>query len=392
MQQNESNLIEFCQELLKTPSLAGKEDQVAMVVREELQKLGFPQIEVDEFGNVVATISNGPGPTVVFDAHLDTVTVEPLNSWQFSPYGGWVDDGKIYGRGAVDEKGPAAAMIYGLAELIESKEFSGSLVLCLSTLEEVSEGAALASVLDRYAADMLVICEPSNLRLIRGQRGRAEIVITVHGIPTHSSTPHLGRNAVEIMSLVIEKMHNMTLPTQPLLGKGVQVLTDIISKPYPATSMVPHRCRATFDRRLMVGETEESVLAELNAKLAKLRHEEKELNFEVEIASESYKSYTGHKYQFDKFLSAWELAEDHAMVIAGQKALQQAIGKSDIGCYQFCTNGSLPDRHAAIPKVGFGPGDENLAHRIDEYIIIDDLLAGARGFTALASAFSRLQK
>lgn len=392
MENFNDRLINFCQELIRIPSLAGKERQVAQRVREEMYELNFDECNIDLFGSVIGIIRNGAGPTIIFDAHIDTVGVEPIDEWNFDPFGGWIEDDKIYGRGAVDMKGPAAAIVYGIALLKEHlNEFRGTVVASLSTLEEVCEGVALANVIDNFGGDYIVIGEATNLKLVRGQRGRAEIALTTHGVPTHSSTPQFGVDAVAKMMKLIEQMQVMPMPSHPFLGNGVQALTDIISTPYPSQSMVPSKCRATFDRRLIIGESENSILAELNEMLNKVILEDKRLKAEAEIVTARYSSYTGHEVEFKKFMPAWEFPENHSIVRAGLKALAiEGISNESPTHYNFCTNGSLPERHFGIPTIGFGPGLEDLAHRKDEFIGMRDLIASAKGYAAIAKAISNI--
>lgn len=388
MENNNSELIRFCQEIIRIPSQPCKERLVAKRVFAEMESLGYHSVNIDEYGSVVGVISKGDGPVVVVDAHMDTVGVEPIKDWDFDPYGAWIEQECIYGRGAIDMKGPAAAVVHGLATLIsEDEDFAGTVVASLSTMEEKCEGIALANVLDQYQADYLVIAEPTNLDLARAQKGRAELAVTTHGLTTHSSTPHYGIDAVKKMMKLIDSIEKMPLPDHSFLGKGVIALTDIISEPYPAISMVPFRCTATFDRRLISGETEESVLKEINVLIDELAGNDKDFKAEAEIARDSFTAYTEKSFEFKKFLKSWELEEDHEAVVATLAALTTELGKSpELTSYNFCTNGSLPERHQGIPTIGFGPGQEELAHRQNEHIRIKDLEAGARCYPALVKA------
>lgn len=387
---NKDDLIGFCQDIIRIPSFAGKEKEVIQRAYQELLKLNFDHVEIDDFGSVVGILRNGDGPTVIFDAHMDTVGVEPRSEWSVDPFGAEVRDNKIYGRGAMDMKGPSSAMVYGLSALINSREaFRGTVIASLTTLEEISEAVALAHVIDQFGADIIVICEATNLRLARAQRGRAEIALTTNGVPSHSSTPQFGIDAVQKMTSLIEKMNALPMPTHPFLGSGVQALTDIISKPYPAISTIPYECRVTYDRRLLIGETEESILAELEEMIRAAQAEDPKLKATAEIVHAAYSAYTGKSYDFKKFLPAWEMPENHPVVLTASKALAEAqVGEGVIGRWHFCTNGSLPERHSRLPIIGFGPGEEGLAHRKDEYIGIDHLIEAACGYTALAKALS----
>ena len=381
-----NRLIEFCRDIIRIPSRAGHEKAVAQRCREELQLLGFDDCDCDEFGSVVGLIRNGPGSIILFDAHIDTVGVDPINEWSHDPFGAWIEEGKIYGRGAADMKGPAAAVVYGLASLMDLRDsFSGTVIACLSTLEEACEGIALGHILDTYGADFVVVGEPSGNRLVRGQRGRAELVLSTYGKPAHSSTPHLGTDAVEKMIIIINLMRKMELPSHPFLGTGVQALTDIISSPYPAQSMVPSQCRATFDRRLVVGESEASIAAQLHDMIEAAKADDSEIVATAEIAVAEFTAYTGHSFTFRKLIPAWEMPEEHELVRGTARALQTAGVSSDVPTfYKFCTNASWACVHAGKPTIGFGPGSADQAHSVDEFIEIEELVAGAKGYAAIA--------
>ncbi|MCQ4379972.1 peptidase dimerization domain-containing protein, partial [Clostridioides difficile] len=115
-------------------------------------------------------------------------------------------------------------------------------------------------------------------------RGRGEIVVETFGKPAHSANPEKGVNAVYKMANVIQKIQQLVPPTHPVLGDGILVLTDIKSSPYPGASVVPDYCKATFDRRLLVGETREGVLAPIQALLDEMMKEDPELNAKVSYA------------------------------------------------------------------------------------------------------------
>ncbi|MEG1801679.1 MAG: M20/M25/M40 family metallo-hydrolase, partial [Oscillospiraceae bacterium] len=148
----------------------------------------------------------------------------------------------------------------------------------------------------------------------------------------------------------------------PVLGKGILELTDIKSFPYPGASVVPEYCRATYDRRLLVGETMESVLEPINALLAQLMAQDKELN-----AKASY-AITG-----ERFFPGWLYSKEESFVQDTVKALNAAGFNPEITQYNFCTNGSHYAGEAKIATMGIGPSMESLAHTLNEYIEIEQL-------------------
>jgi acetylornithine deacetylase/succinyl-diaminopimelate desuccinylase-like protein len=144
----------FALELVRTPSPSGAEGAVASLVEAELRRFGY-DVEVDALGNVIGTLDAGPGPCVLFDAHMDTVGVTDPSAWSVDP-AGEVRDGRLYGRGAMDMKGPLAAVIHGAAA---AERAGGRVVVSASIAEEMIEGFATVAVAERVRPDVAVICE-----------------------------------------------------------------------------------------------------------------------------------------------------------------------------------------------------------------------------------------
>ncbi len=374
--------------LVGAASLSGQEGEVAAIVREELERLGFA-VAVDRYGNVTGTLDAGPGPCVLLDSHMDTVGVTDPAAWTRDPTGE-IADGALYGRGAMDMKGQLAASIHGVAALRDTLR-AGRVVISASIAEELAEGPALMPVLEAVRPDRVVICEATDLRLSRAQRGRAEIVVEVDGRPTHSARPELGVNAAEAMADVIRACRDIALPRHELLGEGILVLTDVISRPYPGLSVVPDRCVATYDRRTLPGETEEDVLRPIRAALDEALAPYGTTG-RASIAVDAYDTYTGAHLEAPNFAPAWELSAEAPEVRAALAALREAGIDRGLGHWAFCTNGSGSAGRLGLPTVGFGPGDEAMAHRVDEHLRLDDLATGARGYAAIVPALLALDR
>lgn len=377
---DDAALTDFALRLVAEPSPSCQEQAVAAIVREELDRLGFA-VEVDRFGNVTGTLDAGPGPCVLLDSHMDTVGVTDASAWTRDP-AGEIADGKLYGRGAMDMKGQLAASIHGVAAL-RDRLTAGRVVISASVAEELAEGPMLVPVLERVRPDRVVVCEATGLRLSTAQRGRAEVLVEVDGRPSHSAQPELGLNAVEAMTDVVQAIRALDLPTHDRLGVGILVLTDMISRPYPGLSVVPDRCSVTYDRRTLPGETEDDVLGPIRAILDEVlaRHG---TTGRATIAIDRYETYTGAAVETPNFAPAWEIADDDPVVAAASAALLAAGLGAERSHWSFCTNGSGSAGLLGLPTVGYGPGDERLAHRVDEHMPLDDLRAGARGYAALA--------
>ena len=284
-----------------------------------MRALGFDGFWRDEVGNAVGVIMGAePGPTLLLDSHCDTVGIAPGVPWTHDPFGGAIADGFIYGRGSSDMKAALAAMILAAAGFDRAK-LRGRVVVTATVMEENLEGAALKAVMDAVRPDFVVIGEATELRLVRGGRGRAEIHLETIGRPAHSSTPHLGRNAVLDMLPVIQALANLPVPEDPFLGPGILALTDIISDPYPAYSVIPSRCRVTYDRRLLAGETEAGVLNRYHRK-APPRPRRFGIELRAAIAQGEHKTYTGAVLRGPKFLPAWMFEEADPFVQTALRA------------------------------------------------------------------------
>lgn len=383
---NTAAVTDLALRLVRIPSLSGREGAVAAEVAGAMRALGLDP-QVDALGNVVGGIDAGPGPTVVLDSHMDTVGVTDPAAWSHDP-AGTIADGRLYGRGAMDMKGPLAAAIHGVAAL--RGRLRGGRVLVAATVgEELVEGPALAAVARRLHADRILICEATSLRLAVGQRGRAEILVETFGRPTHSSRPELGVNAAELMADAIIALRRIEAPHHAELGAGVLVLTDVLSRPYPGLSVVPDQCAATFDRRTLPGETAEGVLAPVAAALQGLVAGRAGARAQARIAEDDVATYTGYRLRAPNFAPAWYRDPADPFAAAALAAIDRAGPEAGTTHYAFCTNGS-GTAAMGLPTLGFGPGEEALAHRVDEFIAVADLEAAVAAYAAIAEALAGL--
>ncbi|HEY5728585.1 MAG TPA: YgeY family selenium metabolism-linked hydrolase [Anaerolineales bacterium] len=374
-------LIEFTQRLVRQPSLSGEEEAVTKIIVDEMRTLGFDKVWVDENGSAIGVIEGKqPGKTILFDAHTDTVGIAPGSVWTKDPFGGEVIDGYLYGRGASDMKGALAAMVHAAGSVDKSK-LAGRVVISASVLEEVYEGGALKTVMDAINPDYVVIGESSNLNLVHGGRGRAEIHLETIGKPSHSSSPQLGVNAVHLMMKVIENVEKIKPGEHPLLGPAILALTDIISEPYPGYSVIPSRCKATYDRRLLPNETVEEVLGAIQS-LPEL----KDIPFNAGIAQGEHHAYTGKTLTCTKFFPAWELDAEHHFVQSALRGVSNSGIKPTLSAYRFCTNAAYSAGIAGVPTIGFGPGTEADAHVVDERLNLDSLEKVASGYAGIIQA------
>lgn len=385
-----NDVVELTQALVAAPSYAEVgEHAAAEVARQALAALGYQDVAVDDWGNVTGRIPGALPGCIVFDGHLDTVGVGDASAWSSDPFRASARGGRLYGRGTADMKGALAAMIVGLAPLLNDPP-ACDVIVSASIAEELVEGHALGHVLDRFPAKAVVIGEATTMTLARAQRGRAEILVETRGVPAHSSTPQLGVNAVKSMAAVISVLSALEMPFDELLGPAVLEVTDVLSQPYPGLSVIPERCLATFDRRLLVGEDQAEVLAHIETALDDLKESYPQLQAFESIAIDHFESWTGARIEAPNFAPAWRMADDAPVVLVGREALRSVGLDAPLTHYAFCTNGSQSAGRRGIPTVGFGPGEEAQAHTIDESVAIDQLHRAADGYRALAVALAAL--
>jgi putative selenium metabolism hydrolase len=382
----EAGVIRTALDLIAARSISGDEAAAAAVFTDALLELGA-KVEVDGYGNVTGTWDFGPGPVVLFETHLDTVPVADADRWTRDP-AGEVADGMVFGRGAVDMKGPIAACLHGVASLRDSHR-DGRVVISGSVAEELVEGPALLRILDAIRPDVVVICEPSQAKIAVGQRGRAEVVVEAVGASAHSAYPQAGRNAAEAIADLVTAVRALDFPSHPLLGDGLLVLTGVASEPFPSLSVVPDRCVATFDRRTLPGESLGDVLDPIRAIAARITADTG-VRFDVQVAVDDLLTYGGDRLVAPNFAPAWTTASDGPVVAAVVGGLRAAGLTSEISHYGFCTNGSASAGSRGIPTIGFGPGREDVAHTSDEWISISALVDGVRGYASIARSLSQL--
>lgn len=382
--QREEILVDLCTAMVRTPSLSGCEEAVAGVIKGAMENLGFDDVAVDRYGNVVGRIVLGKGgKKILLEGHMDHVDVSDPARWTHDPYGGDLVDGKIYGRGSTDMKGNLAAMIVAASVVKEdlAGSLDGEILVGGSVHEECFEGVASEEIAKKHRPDYVVIGEPSGLTLKRGQRGRAEVIVETFGKNAHSSNPSVGINAIKKMMKALLAIEDGFIPRKhPVLGDGILEVTDIISSPYPGASVVPDRCIATFDRRLLEGETKEEVLEQVRDFLAPLLSEDPQMKFSVSLALGEDKCYTGETIAAERFAPGWIFPEDQPFVQASLEGLKSVGQTPVISHYYFCTNGSYYAGKAGIPTIGFGGSLETLAHVDDEYIEVDQLVKACEGY------------
>jgi putative selenium metabolism hydrolase len=367
--------------LVKIKSTSMNEKEVQLELKRQMEEAGFDEVRIDGLGNVIGRIGNGK-KIIAIDGHMDTVDVGNLDNWDFDPFSGEIKDGYVHGRGTVDQEGgPAAAVTSGriLKELGFDKDLTFYVVG--SVMEEDCDGLCWKYLVEeeKLRPDFVISTEPTNLNIYLGHRGRMEIVVKFKGLSCHGSAPERGKNAIYMAAkaaLEIEKL-NERLAYDPFLGKGTVTISEIKSGS-PSLCAVADYAQFHLDRRLTWGETKESAVKEIEEIV-------KDMDATVEVLYYEETAYTGLRYGMEKYYPTWKIEENHPIVQAGVKAFEALFHKKPlVDKWTFSTNGVTINGYYGIPLIGFGPGNEVLAHAPNEKVPISDLVAASAFYAAFA--------
>jgi putative selenium metabolism hydrolase len=367
----EERIVRFLREMIAIPAESGQEGARCERVRQEYEALGFDEVFFDGLGSVVARIGSGD-LKILYDGHIDCVGVGDLEAWDFDPFKGKYENGEVWGRGAVDELPAIAGMAYGAKILADRGLPDGvSVYLTASVMEEDCDGYCMRHLIETEGIrpDVVVLGEPTDLGVYRGQRGRMEATITTRGVSAHGAHADRGVNALYKMAPIISDIEklNENLAEDEFLGTG-SIIVSSIECTTPSLNAVPDSARIYIDRRLTVGETVESSMAELQA----LPHLG---DAEIELLKYDEMSWRGTRAQQDKYYPTWVLDEDDPLVQGVAATANEVLGEMPrISRWSFSTNGVATMGLFGIPTVGFAPGLEELAHTTQERVSVDDLI------------------
>ncbi len=371
-------IIRFTQELVRCPGFSGDEAETAAAVARQMKDLGYDQVDVDRWGNVIGTIRGArPGPTIVFDGHMDVVPIGMPELWEHEPYGGEISGGKIWGRGTADMKGGLAACLCAAA-FVDRANIAGTILVTGTVAEELIIGRGLGMILEGRQVDAVITCEPTGVnQLAVAGVGRTTVEMTVHGMVAHSSQPQLGDNAVYRAMEASERIRKMPRRTDPIFGTDVIELVEIKSKPSPGNGCVPDTCWLLWECRLFPGETRETFLNRFHTALEKFDGVEK---VTLKIGRVAVDCYTGERLDYEDFLDAWATQPEEPFRKLVEQALIQTGIRFDPIIFRGCTNANISAGAMGIPSLIYGPGDLALAHKPNEHLDIEDLLLSAKAY------------
>jgi len=420
-----ADMTKLLRDMIKIPGEScdekGKVDRAAA----EMKKLGFDKVEIDSMGNLLGYM--GTGKTLIaFDGHIDNVGIGNRDNWDFDPLEGYENDEEIGGRGVSDQQGGIVSAIYG-AKIMKDLNLLNDkyTVLVTATVqEEDCDGLCWQYIIKegRVRPEFVVLNEPTDGGIYRGQRGRMEIRVDVKGISCHGSAPERGDNAIYKMSDILQDVRSLNendadegtkikglvkmldekfneeWKEARFLGRGTITVSQIFFTS-PSRCAVADSCSVSLDRRMTAGETWESCLDEIRALPSVKKYGE-----DVEVSMYQYDSpsYTGCVYPIECYFPTWVIPVDHPVTVAMEESYKSLYGNERIGNsetqearrarpltdkWTFSTNGVTIMGRNGIPCIGFGPGAEAQAHAPNEKTWKQDLVVAAAVFAVLPAIY-----
>lgn len=349
-----------------------REKPLAEWIRDYLVDLGV-RAELQEVApdraNVIAKIGEGKGPGLVLSGHIDVVLSGNLDLWTVSgPFEPVIRDGKLYGRGACDMKGPDACILQAVKELLDS-DFKRQLTIVFTSGEDTG-GWFVSNVVGEKKvtpddARYGVIPEPSMMRIIRCHKGSGGAQVIIHGRAAHSSKPELGVNAilkgVDFLGELVRLQDELNETIYPLLGPST-IKPTIINGGFKS-NIIPDRCEITINCRLIPQHKGlETLTGWLNRLISKCAERDETFSAEVVNARANV---------------PLEVSEDNEIV----RILMDILNTEPIGAPYYTE--AVDYTQAGIPTVICGPGNIDQAHTPNEYITLDQLDYGVKAFKQL---------
>jgi LysW-gamma-L-lysine carboxypeptidase len=361
--------VQLLTNLLGIYSPSGKEEAISDFLAEEMKKLGF-RVKKDAIGNVIGEIGDGE-PTILLCGHMDTVAgYLPLR----------VEKDKIYARGAVDAKGPLAAMVTAAATVAQDPAFNAKIVVASVVEEEATSRGVKHLISDGVSADYAIFGEPSGVENITiGYKGNLHLKITCKTETGHSSTPWLYENALEKAFELWQQIKN-SFPPVDTQQSPFNAVTTCLTKMSGgrANSVIPFESEIHIDLRIPPQYTSTQVFNDTKKVIEQYEVDNPKVKVKVSIED------SNEPFEVDKSSPIVKaLSSSIRKVLNKPATLLRKTGTGDM---------NILGRAMNAPIVTYGPGDSHLDHTTGEHIIISEYLAGIQVYKETLLKLAELHK
>ncbi len=345
--------VQLLTNLLGIYSPSGKEEVICDFLVEEMKKLGF-RVRKDAIGNVIGEIGHGE-PTILLCGHMDTVAGHlPLR----------VEKDRIYARGAVDAKGPLAAMVTAAVAVAQETAFQAKIVIASVVEEEATSRGIKHLISDGVSADYAIFGEPSGVGNITiGYKGNLHIKITCKTETGHSSTPWLYDNALEKAFGLWQQIKN-SFPPLGSQKSPFHAVTACLTKMGGgrANSVIPFESEIHIDLRVPPQFTSTQVFNDTKKVIEEYEASNPKVKVKVSIED------SNEPFEVDKSSPLMKALSSSIRKVLNKSAkLLRKTGTGDM---------NILGRALNVPIVTYGPGDSHLDHTKDEHILISEYLDG----------------
>lgn len=371
----ERQLIDFTQRIVRAPSISGNEGDVAKIIVDELKELQYDEVWTDEVGNIIGKINGDGGPTILLNGHMDIVDPGPADGWPHPAYSGEIVNGEIWGRGSVDMKGPVASMIYSAAQYKQlGIKPDGDVLMTIAVMEEIG-GLGTQFLTSHTKADAAIVGEPSRNELRLGHRGRIELQVTFHGRSAHASAPDLAINPHFAAAEFLKILPTLELGVDPVLGPAT-IAPTLYQTDQQSANVIPSLVTLFLDWRNVPAETPEVALEKIRSLLDQCSSTKQHSDCpapQVRVTRSDLTTYTGAVKDFAAIFPPFSTSPEHGLAQSANKLINSIAGREKpVDVWQFATDGGHLVA-AGIPTIGYGPGDDRLAHTNQERLEIESL-------------------
>jgi acetylornithine deacetylase len=344
-----SEAIDLLKRLIATPSFSREENKTADILEQFLKAHG---IEPHRKGNNVWAVSrtfDPAKPTLLLNSHHDTVKPNP--GYTRDPFEPAAEAGRLYGLGSNDAGGAAVSLVAAFLALQARTDLRYNLLLAITAEEEVSGVNGIEGLWPELPKiDCALVGEPTGMDVALAEKGLLVLDCVAQGKAGHAAREE-GDNAIYRAMQDVEWFRTYAFPkVSPTLGKVKMSVTVIQAG--QAHNQVPAECRFTVDVRVTDAYTLEEVLATIRQ------------HVRAQVTPRSLR------------LRPSGIPESHPLVIAAK-----AVGRKCYGSPTTSDRALIP-----VPSIKMGPGDSGRSHSADEYILLEEVEAGIRGYVELIQA------